>query len=140
MLVPLMVLVAVVPPIHALRTLTPGAKISIKLPKLEKDARVSVESDAATVIAEGSLAGEKSLASAPEFPAATVTVTPAETAPATAELTDAENPPPRDIVRTEWGTALVATHWIPEMTPAKVPDPFLSRTLTATSLAFLEIP
>ena len=36
---------------HALMMSTPGAKISIQFPKLEKDARVSVLSVAPTVIA-----------------------------------------------------------------------------------------
>jgi hypothetical protein len=48
-----MVLVAVVEPIHELRMLTPGAKISSKLPKLEKLALLSLESIAPTVIAVG---------------------------------------------------------------------------------------
>jgi len=36
--------------------------------------------------------------------------------------------------------ALVATHWMPEMTPELVPDPSASRTLTATRVAALETP
>lgn len=76
MLVPEMVLVAVVLPIHAERISTPGLKTSTRLPKLENDARASLESIAPTVMALGSEAGEKPEASAAELPAATTTVTP----------------------------------------------------------------
>jgi hypothetical protein len=44
------------------------------------------------------------------------------------------------MLRTEFVLALLPTHWIPEITPEVVPDPLLSRTLTATRLAFLATP
>jgi hypothetical protein len=58
MLVPLIVLVAEVPPIQELRMLTPGAKISRIEPKFEKDALASVLLVAPTVMAFGAEAGE----------------------------------------------------------------------------------
>src|SRR6266550_3381418 len=82
-------------PIQSEVTFTPGALISTQLPRFENEAKVSVTSVAPTVIAEGSLDGEKLHASAVLFPAATAKVTPALTALATAVLTSGENPPPR---------------------------------------------
>jgi hypothetical protein len=72
-------------------------------------------------------------------------VTPAATVEATAELSAVDLLPPRDMERTDLAAtprdaALVATHWTPEMTPAVVPDPAESRTLTATRVADLETP
>jgi hypothetical protein len=55
---------------------TPGAKMSTQVPKFENDARLSEESLAATVSAEGVRAGDVLHASAFELPAATATVTP----------------------------------------------------------------
>ena len=136
-----MVLVAeLLLPIHELRTPTPGAKTSMMEPKLEKLARASLLPEAATVIASVSEAGEELLASALSFPAATTTVTPAAMVERTAEFTAEETPPPRDIERTELAALLVATHWIPEMTPELLPDPEALRTLTATRLTALETP
>jgi hypothetical protein len=79
------------------------------------------------------------------FPAATTTVTPEETVEATAELTAVDLEPPRDMERTDFlerprEAALVATHWMPEMTPELVPEPEASRTFTATRVALLETP
>jgi hypothetical protein len=53
-----MVVVAVVEPNHAEVIDTPGANTSTHEPKFEKVARTSVLSDAATVIAAGTRAGE----------------------------------------------------------------------------------
>jgi len=75
--VPEMLLVAVVLPIHELMIFCPGAKMSTTEPKLEKDARVSAIVVAPTVFALGARAGDEFLASAPSFPAATVTWIPA---------------------------------------------------------------
>jgi hypothetical protein len=74
---------------------TPGAKISKHVPKLLKDARLSVESVAPTVIALGALEGDDEHAFALLFPAATATTTPSATRAATALLSAAENPPPK---------------------------------------------
>lgn len=74
------------------------------------------------------------------FPAATTTVTPALTVLATAELRADEKDPPRDMLRTDLAAALLATHWIPEMTPELLPDPEASKTLTPTIVAFLATP
>lgn len=52
---------------------TPGAKISTTLPKLEKSAMVSFMSDAPTVMAARTRAGETFSASIASFPAATTT-------------------------------------------------------------------
>ena len=56
--VPLMVLEAVVLPIHADLMLVPGANMSTQFPKLEKVARQSLLSVAPTVMATAVLAGE----------------------------------------------------------------------------------
>lgn len=74
--VPEMLLVAVLLVIHALMMFCPGAKMSTTEPKLEKDARVSAIVVAPTVLALGARAGDVVPASAPSFPAATVTWTP----------------------------------------------------------------
>lgn len=58
MLVPLKIWVAVVLPIYADNTFTPGAKISTVEPKLEKEAFVSLLSIAPTVMTAGDEAGE----------------------------------------------------------------------------------
>ena len=58
MLVPLRTAEAVLLVIPTLRTLTPGAKISTALPKLEKEAFASAESTAPTVRADGAEAGD----------------------------------------------------------------------------------
>ena len=78
----------------------PGAKMSTHEPKFEYEARVSVESVAPTVMADGALAGDAVHASAFELPAATTTVMPLATARATASFIDALDPPPRLMLRT----------------------------------------
>src|SRR5262245_21003310 len=62
--VPLSTAVAVSDVIHADVMFTPGANRSRQVPKLENDARTSVMSDAPSVIAVGTRAGEKLHASA----------------------------------------------------------------------------
>lgn len=69
--VPEIVLVSSGVLIQVLVTLTPGAMISTTDPKLEKLAKLSAESEAATVQAEGSEAGDERPAGCIEFPAAT---------------------------------------------------------------------
>jgi hypothetical protein len=58
MLVPLMMLVADVLPIHELRTLTPRGKTANGVPWFENETPASVLSIAPTVMADGSDAGE----------------------------------------------------------------------------------
>ena len=70
--------------IHADLMFTPGAIKSTQLPELEKPAKTSVLSDAATVMAFGALDGDELHASDAEFPAATTTVIPAAMAFCTA--------------------------------------------------------
>jgi hypothetical protein len=74
--VPLIVFVAVLLPIQSEVTLVPGALISTHDPKFEYDANASVIVEALTVIAVGSLDGEKLHALQLLFPAATAYVTP----------------------------------------------------------------
>ena len=66
-----MVLVAVFELYQSDVMLTPGALMSTQLPKLEKEANLSVASVAPTVMALGSLDGELLQALAALFPAAT---------------------------------------------------------------------
>src|SRR5262249_55567475 len=74
--VPLIVLVAVSLVFHDEVMFTPGAKMSVQVPKLENDARASLMSVAFTVIAAATRAGEKLHASALELPDAMAKVTP----------------------------------------------------------------
>ena len=72
--VPVFKVNALMPEIDAHLTSTPGAIKSTPAPKLLKyEAKALFKSDAATVIADGSLAGEKLATSAAELPAATNT-------------------------------------------------------------------
>jgi hypothetical protein len=82
--VPLMVRIAELLVCHAEVILVPGAKILTQEPKLEKLERLSLLAVAATVIAEGTLAGEELQAFAFELPAATIKVMPRFTALVTA--------------------------------------------------------
>jgi hypothetical protein len=100
MLVPEMVLVAVSLVCHADVVPTPGANKSTQEPKLEKEARVSEESEAATVMAAGARAGLWLQALVLLLPAATTTVTLLATALATAASSAALMPPPRDMLMT----------------------------------------
>src|SRR4051794_24499772 len=68
--VPLMVLVAVSAVFHAEVMSTPGAKMSVQVPKFEKEARASVLVVALTVIASGTRAGVKLQASLLALPEA----------------------------------------------------------------------
>jgi len=100
--VPLMVLVAVVLPIHAPKMLLPGAKTLQHVPQLEKYERTSPVglvpwSRAAVVITKVALAGETLQAFWFSLPAATTKGIPAVTTLLQAVLRAAENPPPRDM-------------------------------------------
>ena len=79
-----MVAVAVLLPIQSEVTPTPGALMSTQDPKFENDAKESVIVVAPTVIADGSLAGEKVQALTLLLPAAIAYVTPDATELATA--------------------------------------------------------
>jgi hypothetical protein len=103
--VPFHVAVAVSLVFNAEVMLLPGAKMSTQAPKLEKDERASALVVAPTVIAVGSLAGEKLHASRFSLPAATTIVTPAAEAPATAAFTLVLFPPPNDMLATAGFTA-----------------------------------
>src|SRR5438067_862874 len=101
-----MVLVAVSLSIHADVMLTPGAKMSVQVPKLENDARVSRVAPVAglliafTVIAWVTRAGEKLHASALELPDAIAKVMPLLIAPRTALSIAVLTPPPRLMLAT----------------------------------------
>ena len=82
------------------RMLTPGAKMSSNVPKLENDARESLDAVAPTVMAEGSDAGENVLASRRLLPAATTMVMPSATALATARFSEVFRLPPRLMLAT----------------------------------------
>lgn len=112
---------------------------------MEKLALASVLEMAPTVMAFGVEAGEWEDAFSFSLPAATTTVTPVAMVFVTAVLRAVESAPPRDMERTDLvdtpsDCALVATHWMPEMTPDVVPEPSAARTLTATRVALLETP
>ena len=79
-----MVFVAVSDVFHEEVIEEPGAKMSTHVPKFENDARVSVLSVAATVIAAATRAGEVVQASVLLLPAAMQNVTPELIAPLTA--------------------------------------------------------
>jgi hypothetical protein len=140
MLVPLSTAVEVSVAIPTLWTLTPGAKISTAVPKLENEALASLPSMAPTVIAVGADPGDVFKASCYwgvtscmyevfilgewqltfSFPAATTTVTPARVKAAIAELSAFDFAPPRDIFMTDFpGVAFWATAAVSQ----SVPDP-----------------
>jgi hypothetical protein len=76
----------------------PGAKIVTQFPWLEKEARRSVLSEAATVIAVVAEAGERVQASPFSLPAATTIINPCWVAESIAEFMAADLAPPRDIL------------------------------------------
>ena len=75
--------------------LCPGAKMSTHVPQLENDARLSIDVDAATVMASAALAGDRVQASEFSLPAATTYVMPSATARTIAALMALLKPPPR---------------------------------------------
>src|SRR3954471_14860745 len=101
--VPLSSSVSSSPVFQALSMPSPGAYTSRHRPQLEKYAPSSYWSDAPTVIASGVLAGEKSHALRPEFPAATLYTTPEAMEALTASFSAALYPPPSDMFATAVG-------------------------------------
>jgi hypothetical protein len=120
----------------------PGAKISTHAPKLEKYALESSVPVAPTVIAFLAEAGDVKQASAFEFPPATTMTTPAATALFTAVLTDSTTTPASRLrfATAPWGRGRPTSQSMPAITADTVPDPALSKPLTAIRLAFLAIP
>jgi hypothetical protein len=122
--------------------LTPGAKISTHVPKLEKDALESSLPVAPTVIAFVAEAGDVKQAFAFEFPPATTMTTPAATALFTALLIDSIT---TGALRLRFATApfrrgCPTSQTMPAITEDTVPDPEPSKTLTEIKLVFLAIP
>src|SRR6266511_45284 len=138
--VPLMVLVAVSLVIQDEVMLTPGAKMSTQVPKLENEARLSLMSVAPTVIAAGTRAGLKLQALALLLPAAMAYVTPELIELATALSNVVSMPPPRLMLATAGVTLLAVTQSMPAATCAVVPLPLQFRTRTATSCTPLATP
>ena len=139
--VPEIVRVEVDPEIHAEVIPVPGAYMSTQLPKFEYEARLSDWSVAPMVIADGARAGENWHASAPEFPAATTTTSPARVAAATASSTAEFAPPPRLKLMIPGPPGWLATaQLMPATTEDEKPDPAQSRTLTATTVAVFATP
>src|SRR5262249_51110946 len=130
--VPLIVFVAVLLEFQSDVMFTPGPKISTHVPKFENEARVSVLSVAATVIAAATRAGDVVQASTLLLPAAMENVTPELIAPLTALSSAEDAPPPSDMLATAGWIAFAATQFTPAMTPEFVPDPLQFRTRTAT--------
>src|SRR6266542_3314128 len=120
--------------------LTPGAKMSTQVPKLENEARLSLMSVAPTVIAAGTRAGLKLQALALLLPAAMAYVTPELIELATALSNVVSMPPPRLMLATAGVTLLAVTQSMPAATCAVVPLPLQFRTRTATSCTPLATP
>ena len=92
--VPEIVFAAASEPSHADVISTPGAKMSLQGPKLEKVASWSRRSEAATVMADGVLAGLVAHVFWASLPAAITTVTPSATSASTHEFRVGLNGPP----------------------------------------------
>src|SRR5688572_20552717 len=121
-------------PMLAPRMLTPGAKMSTQEPKFENEARLSASSLAATVMADGSLAGDVLHASWLSLPAASANGMPDATALATASLSACEKPPPRLMLATQvkpLAAQSAATKSMPPTTLSIEPEPPQSRTRAA---------
>src|SRR5919198_5699255 len=140
--VPLIVLVAVSLVSQDEVMLTPGAKMSVQVPKLENDARASVLSLALTVIASATRAGVKLQASALELPDAIAYVMPSAIELRTAVSRVALLPEaPRLMLATAGPLVwLLVAQSMPDATPVSVPEPWQLSTLTATSLTPLATP
>src|SRR6185295_14830992 len=102
-----------------------------QLPKLENEARTSLMSDAATVMAVGVRAGDTVHASRLLLPAAIAYVMPLLTEFVTAWSREGDGPPPRLMLATAGLMTCEVTQLMPAMTPATVPDPEQSSTRTA---------
>ncbi len=141
--VPLRLEVAVSLVFHDETMPSPGAKMSVQVPKLENDARASVRVLALTVIASATRAGVKLQASLLLLPAAMAKTTPSAIALRTAVSTVALAPePPRLMLATAGAPAawLPATQSMPAATPAKLPEPWQLSTLTAVNATPLATP
>src|SRR6266508_754269 len=103
--------------------LTPGAKMSTQVPKLENEARLSLMSVAPTVIAAGTRAGLKLQALALLLPAAMAYVTPELIELATALSRVVSMPPPRLMFATAGLMEWPVTQSMPAATCAVVPLP-----------------
>ncbi len=114
--VPLMVLVAVLLPIHAEVMFTPGARILTHDPKFEKEAQPSLMVVAPVVIAVGVLDGDELHALAALLPAATAKTTPAAMEFVTAAFSADENDPPRLMLATAGLCAFAVTQSTPAIT------------------------
>ena len=122
--------------IPADRIVSPGANKSTHEPKLENDARASPMVLAATMSASPvALAGDDAHASTFALPAAPTTTMPSPRARVMAESSAALVVPPRLRFITAglvvWSAIAQS---IPSTTPETVPDPWQSRTRTATRL------
>src|SRR5215813_8149604 len=104
--------------------------ISRHVPKLENEARASVEVVAPTVIALAARAGEEPHASALLLPAATAIGTPAFDKLLTAVSSALDAPPPRLMLATAGAMKLVRTQSTPDITPEVEPEPLQSSTRT----------
>src|SRR5829696_4420252 len=140
--VPLIVLVAVSLVFQDEVMLTPGAKMSVQVPKLENEALASLLSEALTVIASATRAGVKLHASALELPDAIAYTTPSAIELRTAFSVVVSLPwPPRLMLATAGPEVwLPVTQSIPAATPAKLPEPEQLSTLTATRRTPLATP
>src|SRR6476646_4920366 len=108
------------------RIAEPGANRSTHAPKLEYAGLPSPFQVAATVRASGVLEGEYPHASAPLFPAATATTTPALIADCTAEFSVELLLPPSERFATAGTIRFLATQSRPAMTPLVEPLPVQS--------------
>src|SRR5207248_7046461 len=118
----------------------PGAKMSRQVPVFEKLERASVIVVEPTVMACGTLAGEKRHASALLLPAAMPYVTPDAIDRCTGESSVVEIPPPRLMFATAGLIACDVTQSTPATTPAVVPEPWQLSTRTPTSCTALASP
>ena len=96
--------------------------------------------DEATVMASGTREGEPSPASLDSLPAATAKVTPEAMAFWTAASSAGSAPPPRLMLATDGPLWFSVTQSMPATTCSVVPEPWSSRTRTATIFAFLATP
>ena len=127
-------LIVFVPPLsHVDVMLEPGAYRCTQLPKFEYEALASVLVDAATDVTFAALDGDELQALALLFPAATARKTPRLARLFAAEFIDVEKPPPSDMLATDLATWLLATQFIPAITPDVLPEPLQLSTRTARS-------
>src|ERR1044072_7387593 len=114
--------------------------MSVQVPKLEKEACASLMSEALTVMASGTRAGEKLQASLLELPDAIAYVTPEAIEACTAASIAVSTPPPRLMFATAGLTAFWVTQSMPASTCSVVPEPLQLSTRTPTSWTSLARP